>query len=73
MKWETILAWDINKSMALGIDSWEEVMLAHMGWIQARKFSQPLVRDVYLCYNYSSGFDIFICHLCISLLMLKVF
>lgn len=59
MKWETILAWDRNNSMKLGIHSWEEVMLIHMGWIQARKFSQLLVKYVYPCYNYSSGFDIF--------------
>lgn len=37
MKWETILARDINNSMKLGIHCWEEVILVHMGWIQARK------------------------------------
>ena len=47
-------------------------MLDHMGWIQARKFSQPLVKDVDPCY-FTVGFGIFLYHFCIFLLMLKVF
>lgn len=39
-------------------------MLDHMGWVQARKFSQTLVKDVDPCY-FTVGFDIFLYHLCI--------